>query len=104
MFVRKDHNHSIACRLWVPFLLIASAWPALLNGQSPSYQLSTETDSIITLLTSDISLQEVNKVIDNMGNAEGLIEAEKVKSQLALANGDERKELALNMRLGRYVK
>ena len=73
-------------------------------GQSASYQLSAESDSIITLLTSDLPIQEINKVIDNLRNEEGLVLAEKTKSELAQVKNDERKELALNMRLGRYVK
>ena len=73
-------------------------------GQSASYQLSAESDSIITLLTSDLPIQEINKVIDNLRNEEGLVLAEKTKSELVQVKNDERKELALNMRLGRYVK
>lgn len=100
----ERYSHPDIGFLRVFLLLVILISPTRLLSQTHHYQLSVETDSIITLLTRDVAAQEINKVIDNLGNAEGLIEVEKTLSQLAQANGDERKELALNMRLGRYMK
>lgn len=79
-------------------------YPMTSKGQSQTYQLTQRTDSIVRLLSMDLTVLERVKVLETLENQESAERIQGLKNQLDLVKGDERLEMELNQQLGTASK
>jgi tetratricopeptide (TPR) repeat protein len=98
-----DHNFKLKSSvIFILFCLIFS--PFVGESQNRSYQLSKKTDSLVQLLSKDLTVLERVEIMDNLKNEKAANKIKQLEYQLTKVEGDEKLEMKLNERLGRESK
>lgn len=78
--------------------------PVTAQSQTPTYQLSQKSDSLVRILSQDLTVIERTSFLENFKNEESTARIVSLKTQLAQVSGDETLEMKLNERIGRESK
>ncbi|MFT4737038.1 MAG: signal transduction histidine kinase/DNA-binding response OmpR family regulator [Paraglaciecola sp.] len=89
--------------LIVAYILL-SLNPLITYSQSHTYLLSNETDSLIGLLSTNLTADNRIKLLSGLNNEQTDIKIKSLKDQLTLVEVDSKFALTLNERLGRTYK